>query len=80
MFIALLFYLNGKIYNSIYKHLGHGFCPVASATGRVGYATRVQDWTCVVYPTSPVALATGRKPNPNILMWQAKLEVIYANL
>ena len=40
----------------------------------------VTSWTRVAYPTRPVALATGRKPNPNILMWQAKLEMIYANL
>ena len=44
--------------------LGHGFCPMASATGRVGYTTRVQDWTRVTYPTCPMALATGCKPNP----------------
>ena len=43
---------------------GHGLCPVASATGRVGYATHVQSWTRVAYPTCPMALATGRKPNP----------------
>ena len=24
--------------------LGHGFCPVASATGRVGYTTCVQSY------------------------------------
>ena len=44
--------------------LGHGFCPVASVTGRVGYTTRVQDWTRVAHPTCPMALAIGRKPNP----------------
>ena len=32
------------------------------ATGRVGYATRVQDWTRVTYPMCPVTLATGHKP------------------
>ena len=29
---------------------GHGLRPVASATGRVGYATHVQSWTRVAYP------------------------------
>ena len=44
--------------------IGCGLRPVASATGRVGYATRVQSWTRVAYPTRPVALATGQKPCP----------------
>ena len=35
--------------------MGLSFCPVASATGHVGYATRVQSWTRVAYPTRPVA-------------------------
>ena len=56
------FLLRGKA-RTLLEH-GHGFCPVASATGRVGYATRVQDWTRVVYPMRPVALATGQKPCP----------------
>ena len=34
------------------------------ATGRVGYVTHVQDWTCVAYPMCLVALATGQKPHP----------------
>ena len=29
---------------------GHGLCPVASATGRVGYAICVQFWTRVALP------------------------------
>ena len=36
------------------------------ATRCVEYATRVQDWTRVTYPTCPVALATGHKPYPNL--------------
>ena len=35
------------------------------ATRRVGYATYVQDWTCVAYPMCLVALATRQKPHPN---------------
>ena len=31
------------------------FCPVASVTGHVRFATCVQSWTHVVYPTHPVA-------------------------
>ena len=34
------------------------------ATGRVGYATRVQDWTRVAYPMRSVALVTRRNPSP----------------
>ena len=55
-----------NIYRSVVE--GHGFCPVVSATGRVGYATRLQSWTHVMYPTCPVAPATKRKPNPTILL------------
>ena len=38
---------------------------MAFAIGHIGYAIRVQSWTHVVYPTRPVALATGQKPCPN---------------
>ena len=34
---------------------GFDFCLVASVTGHVGYATHVQFWTRVMYPTCPVA-------------------------
>ena len=46
------------------KKGGFGLRPVASATRRIGYATRVQDWTRVAYPMRPVANATGQKACP----------------
>ena len=51
---------------------GSGFYPVA--TRHIGYATHVQDWTRVMYPTCPVALATGQKLSP-IKIWNCYIYI-----
>ena len=42
-------------------------CQWPVATGHVGYTTRVQNWTCVAYPTCPMTLATKQKSNPFLI-------------
>ena len=56
---------------------GFSLHPVVSITGRVGYATRVQDWTRVAYPTHPVALAIGQKPCPFFIYGSVDLIFLY---